>query len=367
MTSSVLNEEQLTLMKPDEGIMTRRGEGVNAPRDMNQLRTELAPVQEIDSGTRYVEEGSATFINHESDMPTGPSGIGETVGNVDLVRVVGGRQQLQRYTHGFTVDIEDEEVSNSWVTEARDAILTLFDLEADRVFYKGLDAEDGTTVVKGVFNWLEDNMPSSNIINCADFDPSSGDLGGVPANIVKKEAYSYTEGIYANNQWDVAVAKPPVWAYWNELGTFEGATIESQWEMIAAEDDADVGVDRRFNLPNDIGIPHAPGEDSSLTFDVDLPTRTNTTYTSPLASRSDYEASDDAMYLIPDHGGDFYELYEEGSPEVRGPLEKEGWRERFEYKWTAGVVQGQNGHLTDTDKARDVIKLENVTALFDNA
>lgn len=368
MTSSVLNEDQLTLVKPDDGVMMDRGDSVDAPRDMNMLRQELAPVQALDSGTKYVEEGQATFLDADSDMPTGPAGIGESVGNVELVRVVGGQQAIPKYVHGFSLDVEDREVDDSFVTDLRDGILTLFDVQADYAFFQGLDREDGSTVFKGVFQWLQDNMPSDNIIDCSQYDPSAGDLQGVPANIIKQKAYSQASGVYVNAQWDIAVAKAPVWADWNQLGTFDGATVQSQWDMVQANpDDANVGVNRRMVLPNQIGIPTAPEQGDEFVFSIDLPARQNDGYTSPLADRDGYTADDDAMFLIPDHGGDFYELYEQPSPDVRGPLEKEGWKERFEYKWRAGVVYGQNSHLTDTDKARDVIKLENPTALFDSA
>jgi hypothetical protein len=242
----------------------------------------------------------------------------------------------------------------------------LFDVKADYAFLQGLNREDGSTVFKGVFQWLQDNMPSDNIINCADYDPSAGDLQGVPANIITEKAYEKVEGYYVETTWDIAVAKHPVWAPWNQYGTFDGAMVESQWELVnAADNDAGVGVMRRMLLPNKVGLPTAPAQSGSLTFDIDMPTRVNTSYSGPVGSRSNFEDDDDVMFLIPDHGGDFYELYEQGSPDIRGPIEKEGWKERFEYKWRSGVVYGQNGHKRDTDIARDAIKLENVTALFD--
>jgi hypothetical protein len=362
-TSSILTEEQMTLVKPDEGIMINREENAEATFDRQALRQEFAPVRQLDAGTRYVEEGGATFLSAESDMPGGPTGIGESFGNVELVRVVGGTQYIPRYTHGFTIEDEDREVDDSFVSDMRDGILELFDVQADLAFLQGLDHEDGTAVFKGVFEWLEDNMPSGNVIDCSGYDPSSGDLGGVQANIITQKAYEKIDKLYMDTTWDIAAAKPVIWAYWNQYGTFDGAIVQSQWELVSAdENEQAVGVQRRLTVPPKIGVPTAPGESGSLTFSIDFPSRTNDSYSSPLS-----DAKDDVMYLIPNHGGDFYELYEQGSPDVRGPLEKDGFRERFEYKWRAGVVYGQNGHKTDTDIARDVVKLENVTALFDNA
>jgi len=361
MTSSVLSEDQLTMTKPDDGIMIMRGEGNSDGFDREAIRQEFAPVQELDAGTKYIEEGQATFLDKDTDLPVGPAGLGESIGNIELVRVVGGQQEIPKYVHGFTLDVEDREVDDSFVADMRDGILRLFDVQADYAFLQGLDREDGSTVFDGVFKWLQDNMPSSNILDASNYDPSAGDLQGVPANIVTQKAYEQVEGYYVETTWDMAVAKHPVWARWNQLGTFDGAVVQSQWNLMQADDnEAGVGVNRRMLIPDDIGLPTAPAQDGSLTLTVDFPARSNSGYVSPLS-----DASDDAMWLIPNHGGDFYELYEQGSPDVRGPLEKEGWKERFEYKWRAGVVYGQNGHARDVDIARDAVKIENPTALFD--
>lgn len=362
MTSSVLTEEQLTLTKPDEGVMIGRGESVDAPRDMDQLRQQLAPVRSIDPGTKYVEEGNATFLDQDTDMPIGPAGIGESLGNVNLVRVTGTQQEIPKYVHGYSLDVEDREVDDSFVADMRDSILELFDLQADYAFFQGLTREDGSTVFKGVFQWLQDNMPSDNVIDCSNYDPSSGDLGGVPANIITQVAYKEASSVYVDNAWDVAAAKHEVWGDWNQYSTHDGAVVQSQWDLVDASDnDASVGINRRFRVPDTIGLPAAPGQDAEFQFNIDFPSLEST------ADSNLDDPTDDVMFLIPNHGGDFYELYEQGTPDVRGPLEKEGWKERFEYKWRAGVVYGQNGHKTDTDIARDVIKLENVTALFDSS
>lgn len=360
-TSSILNEDQLTLTKPDEGVMIERGMGNTDGFDRTAIRQEFAPVQALDAGTKYIEEGRTTFLDGETNMPEGPAGIGESLGNVELVRVVGGQQEIPKYVHGFSLDVEDREVDGSFVADLRDGILELMDVQADYAFLQGLDREDGSAVFKGVFDWLQDNMPADNIIDASTYDPSAGDLQGVPANILSQVAYGKVSGHYVETQWDVCAAKHEVWADWNQLGTFDGAVVQSQWDLMQADDnEAGVGVNRRMLLPDEIGLPTAPAQDASLSLDIDFPARQNSTYTSPLA-----DASDDAMFFIPNHGGDFYELYEQGAPDVRGPLEKEGWKERFEYKWRAGVVYGQNGNVRDTDVALDAIKIENPTALFD--
>lgn len=356
-TSSVLTKEQMTLVKPDENLMFDR-EGF----DRRAIRQDFAPTRSLAAGQRYVEEGQAVFIDPDSDMPIGPTGLGESMGNIELVRVTGSTVKIPRYTHGFSLDVEDTEVDDSFVTDMRDGIMELFDIQADYAFLQGLTDEQGNTVFKGVFQWLDDNMPASNIIDCSTYDPSAGDLQGVPANIITQKAYEQVSGEYIdqnNSQWDLAAAKPEVWSYWNQYGTFDGAVVMSQWDLVQATENTDgVGVRRRVTIPHSIGL-RGPRGGESLQLDVTMPTRTNAGYVSPLATDDD-----DVMYLIPQHNGDFYELYEQGSPDVRGPIEKEGWQERWEYKWRAGVVQGQT-HKRSTNIAQDAIKLENVTALFD--
>lgn len=362
-TSSVLTEEQLTLMKPDEGVMINRAENPQLGYDRTAIRQEFAPVRALDAGQKYVEEGSATFLSGESDFPDAPTSTGEVYGNVDLVRVTGGRQEIPRYTEGFSVDVEDREVDNSFIMDMRDGIIEMFDVAADYHFLQGLSREDGSTVFKGVFQWLQDNMPQDHVIDCSDYDPSAGDLQGVPANIILDVAYGEVDNLYMTNTWDLAAAKPKVWKFWNQVGTFDGAVVQSQWDVAQNDSDAEgVGVGRRMTVPPKIGLPSNPESSQNLTFDIGFPDRVNSGYTSPLD-----DGSDDVMFLIPQHDGDFYELYEQGSPDVRGPLEKEGWKERIEYKWRAGPVYGQNGHKFETDIARDVVKLENVSALFDSA
>ena len=353
MVTSVMNEEQLSVVKPDAGVMINRSENPQLGFDQSGLRREFTMVNQLEQGQRYVEEGSATFLSGESDMPEGPTGIGEVFGNVNLVSVDGGRQKIPRYTHGFTVDIEDGEVDAGAeaLQNKRDGILEMFDVAADLAFLQGMDDEAGNVIFEGVFAWLQSNMPTENIIDASSYDLSAGDLNGVPANIVTQVAYKEVDNLYMTTTWDIAAAKPQVWGDWNSYGTFDGAMVQSQWDLVSAsENDAGVGVQRRVTVPPQIGLPSNPTSDDELVFDITFPT----------ANAGD---DDDVMFLIPNHGGDFYELWEEGSPDHR-VVEKEGFRERHEYKWRGGVVYGQNNHKFATDKARDAVKIENVSTLF---
>lgn len=352
-TSTILTEKQQTLIRPDENLMFDRERNFDSPR----YRLEIAPRTPIDPGTKYVEQGDAAYIHPDSDMPAGPTVEGESFGNIELIREVGGTQEIPRYTNGFTVDEEDLEVDGSFVQDMRDGIMRLFDLQADLAFLLGLSDEHGNEVFSGVFAWLDANIPSDNIIDCSDFDLSTGDLNGLPANVILREAYSKVTGEYVTTQWDVAIAKHEVWALWNEKGTFDTNQNMSQWDLVnVPQDDAGVGVNRRVLIPNSMGLRAPSGMTEKLTFDISMPTTNN----SGQGSQLDDE-DDDVMYLIPQHDGDFYELYEQPTPDVRGPLMKDGFRERWEYKWRAGVVQDQT-HRTDV--AADAIKLENVSTMF---
>lgn len=362
MTTSVLNEKQQTVLQPDEDLMFDL-QGF----DYDMIRQDFAPVRPLQDGEKFIEQGDAMFMDPNlTDYPDGPSSVGEVLGNVDLVRVVGAKTEIPRYTAGFHVDTEDNAVDTRIVQQKRDAIMELFQKQADFAFLQGLSDETGTNVFKGVFKWLDDNVPSNNIIDCSTFDPSAGDLDGVPANIVLQEAYSKVTGEYVgtSGQWELAVAKHPVWAEWNQVGTFDGAVVQSQWEIMSATDTAGVGVRERIVLPNKIGFRGPPGG-GDLRRDITFPTRTNTGFDSDLSDLSGFTDDDDVMYLIPEHNGDFFELHEEGTPHHR-MIEKEGFKEKHEYRWRAGVTQGIT-HKRDSDIAQDAIKLENVTALFDNA
>lgn len=354
-TSSILSKEMQELLLPDENIMfDRKG------FDRRSIRREFAPVTTIDSSTKYIHQGNASYVHPNSTMPVGPTVEGESFGNIELVREVGDVKQVPRYTNGFLVEDEDMEVPEmaAYLTDMRDAVLELFDIQADLAFLLGLNDQAGNEVHSGVFQWLDDNVDPDNIIDCSTFDLSAGDLNGLPANIVLRVAYGKVTGEYVDTQWDLAVAKHPVWALWNEVGTNDSNGNRSQWELIQADfDSAGVGVNRRVLVPEKIGLRAPSGMTENLRFDINMPTATSAD-----DGVGNIATDDDVMYLIPRHDGDFYELYEEGGPTVRGPIMKDGFRERWEYKWRAGVTQGFSYRAEGV--AKDVIKLENVESLF---
>lgn len=341
MTTSTTNKEMMEVVLPDENLMFYR-EGFDRP----SIRREFAGVTALGRGERYVKQGNATYVHPDSDMPTGPTGTAESFGNVELVRELGKQVEMPRFTHGFTHELEDDEVDTSHLADSKQAIMELFDIQADLSFFQGVHDEQGNEIVPGIFDWLDGAIPTENVIDCTQWDTDMSELNGLPANIIKKVAYQNVTGEYVLNTWDAAVAKHNVWAMWNELGTFEGTTgsEKSQWQLVADNNDTGgVGINRAIKIPDSIGIPSPTDMSDRLSWDVDV-------------------IGDDEMYLLPNHGGDFYQLYEQGTPDHRGPLDKDGFRVRHEYKWRGGAAYGFSHRAGGL--APDTFKLTNVSALF---
>jgi hypothetical protein len=357
-TTSFHTEEDFTeQVAPDEDVMLeRRG------RDRRGLRREIAPLTEVPRGTRKVEEGDGTYVDAKSDMPEGTTGVGEVLGNVDIVRYLGDEVNIPRMTHGMTVDAEDLELGNSQekVNRAQDALMEMFDIQADLQFLLGITDEEGNQVQPGVFEWLDDNIPSGNVINADNYTTDYSISNGQPANIIQRVAYETTEGVYADDGWDFAMYPHNVRALWNTIDSNSGATIKSQF-MDLQDDAQGVGssiVDGEFLIPSKTGLRTAPDAADTLQFDI--------TGNLPTANNGD---DDDVMYLIPDHGGDFFTMYEQPEPTmIQEPIRKNGGALEYEFYWRAGQAFGFGSHETDDGSggsvAHDAVKIENVSALF---
>jgi hypothetical protein len=356
-TSFHTQEDFIEQVAPDEDVMLeRRG------RDRRGLRREVAPLTEMERGTRKIEEGDGVYVDHNSDMPTGTTGVGEVLGNVDIVRYLGDEVLIPRMTHGMTVDAEDLELGNAneKVNRAQDALMEMFDIQADLQFLLGITDEEGNQVQPGVFEWLDSNIPSDNVINAGDYTSSYSISNGQPSNIVQRVAYETTEGIYADDSWDFAMYPHNVRALWNTIDSNSGATLKSQF-MDLGDDAQGVGssiVGGEFLIPSQTGLRTAPDQPDTLTFDItgNLPTAAN-------------GSDDDVMYLIPDHGGDFFEVYEQPEPTmIQEPIRKNGGQLEYEFYWRAGQAFGFGSHETDDGAggsvAHDAVKIENVSALF---
>lgn len=357
-TTSFHHEDDFTeMVAPDEDVMLER-EG----RDRRGLRREIAPLTEMERGTRKIEEGDGIYVAPQSDMPAEETGVGEVLGNVDIVRYTGDDVMIPRMTHGMTVDAEDMNLGNAneKVRRAQDAVMEMFDIQADLQFLLGVTDENGNGVQKGVFQWLDDNMPADNVINAADYTSEYAIGNGQPSNIIQRVAYGKTTGIYADDGWEMALYPHNVDALWNTIDDNSGANIKSQW-MDLGDDARNVGnsfVGNEFKIPSFTGLRTAPDADDVLQFDItgNLPTATN-------------GADDDVMWLLPNHGGDFFEMYEHPEPTlIQEPIRKNGGQLEYEYYWRAGQAYGFGSHQTDDGAggsvAHDAIKIENVSSLF---
>lgn len=344
-TTSFLTEEAQTLLAPDEDVMLER-----KGRDRRGIRRELAGTTEMARGTRYVEEGEGVYASPETDMPTPETSVGEVLGNVDIVRYVGDQVRVPRMAHSMTLDAEDLEIDGAQekVSRSRDVLFETFDIQADLQFLKGVADEQGNAVQPGLFDWLDSNIPSDNVLDASTYDVSA-DLNGVPANIVVQEAYSGTSGEYVEDAWDYVMWDHGVRANWNQIDNNSGVRQASQF-LDLGSDAQGVGnslVNDAVLIPDQMGLPTAPDADDTLRFDIPFP--------------------NDTMYLIPDHGGDFWELYEQPEPTlVQEPLRKSGAKIEYEYFWRAGQAYGFNAHNLDNEssKAKDVVRIDNVSSLF---
>lgn len=368
-TTSFHNEDDFTeVVAPDEDLMLER-----KGRDRRGLRREIAPLSEIERGTRKIEEGDGTYVSHESSMPEDHTGVGEVLGNVDIVRYIGDDVTIPRMTHGMTVDVEDLEMGNSneKVQRAQDTVMEMFDIQADLQFMNGSYDEEGNKVEDGVFEWLDNNIPSDNVIDATNYTSEYSVSNGQPSNIIQRVAYQKTQGIYADDGWDMVLWKHPVAALWNTIDDNSGAAFQSQWMDMGA-DAANVGasvVNDAVKVPAQTGLRTAPDQPEDLRFTNSFPTRTNSSYDSPIGDIENFTDDDDAMYLIPDHGGDFFEMYEHPEPTlIQEPIRKNGGALEYEFYWRAGQAFGFGSHRTDDgaggDKAYDAVKIENVSALF---
>lgn len=358
-TTSFHEESDFTeIVAPDEDVMlTREG------RDRRGLRREVAPTEELPRGTRKIEEGDGVYVSHESDMPTTTTSVGEVLGNVDIVRYIGDEVEIPRMTHSLTVDAEDLELGNAdeKVTRSQDAVMEMFDVQADLQFLLGITDEEGNSVQPGLFEWLDNNIPSSNVINADNYTSSYSISSGQPSNIVQRVAYEQTTGIYADDGWDQVLWPHNVRALWNTVDDNSGATLASQWMDLGADAQnvgSSVMVADEFLIPSQTGLRTAPDQDDTLQFDItgNLPTANN-------------GSDDDVMYLLPDHGGDFFSVYEQPEPTlIQEPIRKNGGALEYEYYWRAGQAFGFGSHQTDDGQggstAHDAIKIENVSTLF---
>lgn len=336
-TSSILTEEQMTLVEPADDQMFER-EGF----DRKNIRYQMATVDEVPTGTRYVETGSQAYVSADgTDRALAPTAVGESGGTIDLVQVNGEQHELVRFTHGFNLLDEDREVNEELVTNMRDGVLELFDFEADAAFLNGITDEDGNVVHKSALQWVQDAVSgTARTIDCSTYSVDT-DLDGVPANIIKEVAYGEVSGELVTTNWGMAVGKHSALARFS--GYDSDSTDTTHWERIQAETDADVGVKERMTIPEQIALPAPQGSSERIEVTVD-------------------DLGSDTIILLPEQAGEvFWRLYENPEPRHGEPVRKEGMKERHEYVWRHRTVFDPDNRAGD---APDAIVLQNVSSLF---
>lgn len=353
MTStSVFKEEDVTMMLPDDDVMLER-RGFQTRGFRRELGPDLLPVNPIGNDVREIEAGNRRYVDEDSTFALAPTGIGEVGGNVGITEERGTKFELYRMAHHLQVHIEDQEVDADQMDEKVRAVMELFDLTLDKWVFDGIEDENGTTIRNDIFSELKSAIPAARTIDCSALSLSS-DLNGMIANLFREEAYKDVEGHYFDDSWAALIAKHDVHALFNRLDTNDGAGIFTEWEISGGERVASTPglIDRRIRVPAYLGLPAHGTNSGALSFNITS------------------LGSDEAL-LVPPYGGDFAALWEQGTPDTRGPLPQRGWREEFEYKMWGGhafdsqFAPGDDQPVDDNgNRAPDAFHLTNVSSLF---
>lgn len=353
MTStSVIKEEDQKLFLPDDDVMLER-RGFQTRGFRRELGPDILPVNPIGNDVREIEAGNRRYVDENSTFALSPTSVGETGGNVGITEQRGDKFEIFRMAHHLQVYLEDEEVDADQAEENVRAIMELFDLTLDKWVFDGIEDENGNTIRNDIFSELKSGIPSARTIDCSTLSTSS-DLNGVRANLFREEAYSKMEGHYFNDSWAALIAKHPVHARLNQLDTNDGAGIFTEWEVASGDRVASEPglIDRKIRVPSYLGLPANGTNAGDLSFDIT-------------------SLGTDEALLLPPTNGDWMALWEQGTPDDRGPLPQRGWREEFEYKMWGGHAFDQDfapgGDYPVDDSGNrfpDAIHLTNVSSLF---
>lgn len=351
-TTSTFKREELQEQLPDENAMLER-RGFQTRGFRRELGPDILPVNPLDQGVREIEAGNKAFMDEDSDFSLAPTGLGEAGGAVGITEERGDKFQMYRKASHIRVSEEDEEVDADNLSEKQRAVLELFDLTFDSWVFRGIQDENGNTIRNDIFSQLKSGIPTARTLDLSTYGVDA-DLNGVRANIFREEAYSLMEGHYFDDSWAVLIAKHPVHAKLNQLDTNDGAGIFTEWDISSGERVASNPglIDRKVRVPSYLGLPSTAGNAGSLSFPIDS------------------LGSDEAL-LLPSHNGDWMQLWEQPSPDVRDPIPVRGWGREIEYKiW--------GGHAFDTEMSAggdrpvddagnpypDAIHITNVSSLF---
>lgn len=350
-TSTRMNKEQLTQFQPRERALYER-EGF----DRKNIRYEFAGPNSLGLNDRYIEDEEVTFLNHEtSDLPQGPTEVGETAGSgINFVVQDGEMMKTYRYTAGFTQLLENVMAGHFNASEQRRQIMEMIDFYNDKQFLTGVKDRSGNNIEPGIFSWLKNNIPPERT-----FDASTYASGGTnedlqsegrQENLIKRFAFEQISGRLMDPddpKWDLMVGRQQPLALFNQRTNADGGTAprETYWERINNDGGVGVGVRDWKLIPDQERFSEAPDEQTPLTIDL----------TSDLGS--------DEVLILPDMGqvrSKYWDLYEQLSPQVFNS-DADGGRTRLDYVWRYRHRFDPTGKHS---QATDAIHLTNVSALF---
>lgn len=349
-STTILNEEQLEVVEPrDRQLYTREG------FDRKQIRYEFADSMELGLNDRYVRQEDVTYVNPDTtDMPHGPTGLGQTGGSgVDFIRQDGAVHPTFRFTQGFSANYEDLQADAIDLGAQRNNTLETFDWLADSMFLKGISDAAGNEVRPGVFKWLKQNIPAERTIDCENFDGDTGDedYTGEEENVIKYDAFKEISGRIMDNsnpRWDMMIGRQDALARFNKRRKSDGGTDprDTYWERLNSDGGVGVGVDDWKLIPDTLTFSKAPNGKDPIELDL----------------TSELDANE--VILLPDMEqvrNKFWRLREMSTPESLGPYEKNGGKREFEYIWRYSHSFDPKGEF---GTAPDAIHLTNIDVLF---
>lgn len=267
-TSTNVNQQELTLVQPrDEQLYSREG------LDRKQIRYEFSDSINLGLTDRWIENEDHLYVDQDTlDLAAGPTGVGEGGGGgVSFLVEDGERIPTTRYARGYTINSEDVRAGNQSIAEQRDALMQLFDFEHDKRFLFGYFNGAGTWV-PGLFQWLDDNIPSERVFDCENYDGDSGDndYTGVEENLIKFDAFSSISNrlMEVNDpQWGALVGTQDALSNFNKVQ--EGSSDRSSyWARLNSNDSAGVGIERPLYMPNEIQFARTSANQDPMTFDL---------------------------------------------------------------------------------------------------
>jgi len=349
--TTTTHKREQTVVEPRENQLRDR-----LGFDRRGLRREFAGVANIDLSDKYIEQEDRLFIDpRTTDLPFGPSGMGETDGSgMSMYREEGAAWQTYRFTHGFNVLEEDLQASDDNLARQRDEVVQIFDFFADSMFMKGIDDQNGNQIKQGMFDWLKTNIPSERTFDAQDYaDGTEADYDSeaVEENLIKFDAYEQVSGNLLNDRnsnWDLMIGRQGALANFNKVSGSEGGIGgDSYWKRLS-DPDAIGGVNDWVVVPDDMEYPYTPQGEEPLR--IDLTT----------------ELGDNEVILLPDMDAvmeNYWRLHEMSAPEAFDMYQQGGGKMRQDYAWRYTHEFNPKGHKRFAD-AEDAIHITNVDQLF---